>query len=462
MCRPIRGATARSAPIMEATGGRGGTGRAAALDASGRAGAGCAVSLADAVLGARTFESLRRYRNFRLFLAGQFVSQTGTWLQTAAQSWLVLQITHSAVAVGLVGFWQFVPYTVLGLFGGTVSDRVDSRRALAWAQVAQMACAALLAALAFAHAGGVAWVYALAAARGVALVVNNPSQQALMLRMVGREDLAGAISLNSGITNATRILGPGVAGVLIAAAGVGWCFALNAASYLAVLASLALMREEDLLPLVRPPGAANLVRDLREGLAYGLRTPRVLIPLALLAVISTLGINFGVMLPILAAQTLGAGAGVYGFITSLFGLGAVAGALLAASLGRATWPLLMASAAAFSLAELALAPERALWPAVACLVATGVAYTLYTSVTNTMVQLSAPDHMQGRVTGLYSYVFLGTGPLGALWSGWLSGAGGTGLTFAVAGAGGLVATAAAWVAQRRAEGSVGGAAGTGA
>lgn len=407
------------------------------------------VSASITGMGRRTFDSLRLHRNFRLYVTGQTVSSIGTWLQSAAQAWLVLGLTHSALAVGLVAFWQFGPYTVLGLFGGALSDRLDHRRTLVWTQVGLAACAAALALFAFTGSTDVRLVYAVAAARGVVMVLNNPSEQALLLRMVGRGELANAISLNAGSMNATRVVGPALAGVLIATAGVGACFALNALSFLAVIVSLGAMREREFFPVVRRASQAGVLADLVEGLAYARRTPRVWVALAMLAVISTLGINFGVMLPILVAQTLGAGAGVYGLITALFGLGALCGALFSASLGRATWPLVLASGAAFSVVEGALAPAHALTLVVPLLMATGFAYTLYTAATNSMVQLAAPDALQGRVTGLYSWVFLGTGPLGALFSGWLSAVGGTERVFLVAGAGGLIATALAALAVRR-------------
>lgn len=407
------------------------------------------VSAAIAGPGRRIFDSLRLHRNFRLYLAGQTVSSIGTWLQSAAQAWLVLELTHSALAVGLVAFWQFGPYTVLGLLGGALSDRLDHRRTLVWTQAGLAACAVALALFAFSHATDVRLVYAVAAARGVVMVLNNPSEQALLLRMVGRGELANAIALNAGSMNATRVVGPALAGVVIATAGVGACFALNALSFVAVIVSLGAMREREFFPAVRRASPSGVVADLAEGLAYARRTPRVWVALAMLAVISTLGINFGVMLPILAAQTLEAGPGVYGLITALFGLGALGGALFSASLGRATWAFVLTSGAAFSVVEGALAPAHALALVVALLMATGFTYTLYTAATNSMVQLAAPDALQGRVTGLYSWVFLGTGPLGALLSGWLSAAGGTERVFLVAAAGGLIATALAALAVRR-------------
>jgi MFS family permease len=396
-----------------------------------------------------TFDSLRLHRNYRLYFSGQAISQIGTWLQGAAQSWLVLELTHSAVDVGLVSFWQFVPFTLFGLFGGALSDRLDPRRTLIATQAAMGLLAVALAAFAWLHSTNMAVVYAIAAARGVVMIFNSPSLQRLMIRLVGREELANAISLNSGVNNATRIVGPGLAGVIIATAGVGICFALNAVSYVAVVIALAVMNADEFFPVRQADLRMRMLTSVREGLSYARKTNAVLIPLLLLTVVSITGINFSVLLPVLAAQTLHSGPEVFGLISSLFGLGAVLGALIAAALSRATWSMLLLSAAGYSLFQVLLAPQRELWLVLVFLVVVGIFYTVYTSATNAMVQLAAPDDLQGRVAGLYSYVFLGTSPLGALFAGYLSEAGGTNLAFLAAGVIGLLVTAASLLGVRR-------------
>ena len=388
----------------------------------------------------RTFDSLRLHRNYRLYFSGQSVSQIGTWLQGAAQSWLVLELTHSAVDVGLVSFWQFLPFTLFGLFGGALSDRIDPRRTLIFSQSAMGVLAVALAAFVWLHMTNMALIYLIAALRGIVMIFNSPSLQRLMIQIVGREELANAISLNSGVNNATRIVGPGLAGILIAAAGVGWCFALNAVSYVAVVIALWMMQPAEYFPLRTAEARAPMLQSVVEGLRYAVRTPAVWVPLILLTVISITGINFSVLLPVLAAQTLHAGPEVFGLLSSLFGLGAVLGALIAAALSRATWPILFLSAAGYSLFQILLAPQRELWLVLVFLMAVGVCYTIYTSATNAMVQLAAPDALQGRVAGLYSYVFLGTSPLGALFAGYLSEAGGTQLAFGAAGVIGVAVT----------------------
>lgn len=383
---------------------------------------------------AQIFTSLRHYGNYRLYFIGQFISQTGSWLQSAAQSWLILQLTHSALAVAALAFWQFGPYSLLGLFGGVFSDRLDRRKTLIVTQSAFMLCAAGLGWLTLRHVVTVDEVYAIAAARGFVLVLNNPSQQAFVVQMVGRRDLPNAIALNSGIANATRIIGPGVAGLLIATLGIGWCFALNAVSYLAVIAALMLMRVGELYPIDTARIERTMVRGIREGLRFARQTPAVLYVLMILLVISTVSINFNVLLPVLALQTLRSGPQVFGLLTSFFGAGALVGALLSASLSRANWRILLFSALLFGLMQAALGPLRQVLPCIILLVATGICYTLYTSVSNAMVQLATPDELQGRVGGLYSYIFAGPAPAGALLAGWLCDAGGTRLAFIVAGA----------------------------
>lgn len=385
------------------------------------------------IFGSRTFTSLRLHRNYRLYFGGQFLSQIGTWLQSAAMAWLVLQLTQSPVAVGLLAFWQFGPYAVLGLFGGAIADRLDHRRTLIATQVALAICSATIAVLTLTGIITVWEAYAIAAMRGLVLILNNPSRQAFIFQMVGRGELPNAIALNSSLANATRILGPGVGGLLIAAFGVGICFAIDAVSYVAVVIALLAMNVHELLSIERR-GRPPILRGTAEGLRYVVRTPQLLIAMAMFALICIASINFSVLLPLVASDTLRSGAEVYGLLTACFGLGALGGALISASLGRATRKVLVLSAAGFGLGELALAPQRTVAGAVLLLVATGICYTLYTSNTNAFVQIASPGYLQGRVAGLYSYFFAASSPFGALLAGWLTEQGGTRLAFVVAGA----------------------------
>jgi MFS family permease len=383
-------------------------------------------------LGSRTFTSLRKHYNYRLYFSGQFLSQVGTWLQSAAMAWLVLQLTHSAFAVGLLAFWQFGPYALLGLFGGALADRMDHRKTLIATQVALALCSTIIAILTLTHVIVLWEAYAIAAMRGLSLVLNNPSRQAFIFQMVGREELPNAIALNSSLANATRILGPGIGGILIASFGVGVCFAIDALSYVAVIIALLLMRVDELLKQEQGR-RTTMWTSVVEGLRYVRQTPPLRIALIMFTVIAMVCINFSVLLPLLASDTLHAGAEVYGLLTACFGAGALAGALISASIGRATWPVLLVGAAGFGLGELLLAPQRSVVGAVLLLLATGICYTIYTSTTNALVQLSAPPYLQGRVAGLYSYIFAGSSPFGALLAGSLAAQGGTDLAFLVAG-----------------------------
>jgi MFS family permease len=385
--------------------------------------------------------SLRLHRNYRLYFSGQFISQIGTWLQTAAQAWLILDLTHSAEAVGVLGFFFYGPYALLGLVGGAVADRWDRRMTLLAGQIAMALCAAALAVIVFAHVASVWLIDAIAVVRGTVLVFNNPSRQALMVQLVGRQELGNAIALNSSVNNATRIIGPGLAGVLIQSTGIGMCFALNAISFIPVIWAIIAMRTSEFHMQSDVRRREPLIASIRSGLRYARHTKTVAISLSMMLVVSFLAINFNVLLPVLARQTMHGGPNIYGETTACFGFGALVGALIAASRARASRLLLICACAAFGLAQLALAPQHRLLPVMLALFFTGVAYTIYTANTNAMVQLATPGFLQGRVGGLYNYVFLATGPFGSLLSGWLSERGGTMLAFVTGGAAALAMAA---------------------
>jgi MFS family permease len=270
-------------------------------------------------------------------------------------------------------------------------------------------------------------------------VLDAPARQSFTIQMVGRSELPNAIALNSSIFNASRIIGPAIGGAIIATAGVGFCFLINAATFLALIAALWLMRESELFPVGRDEVRHNLLRGAGEGLAYAWRTPVTRSVLVMMLVIATIGINFNVLLPVLAARTLSAGPVVFGMLSAVFGAGALMGALFSASLGRASARTLLVGAAVFSASELVLAPLRTEWAVALVLVVLGVAFSLYTSQSNSTLQLNTPDRLRGRVLSIYAYVFFGTAPLGGLLAGWLADIGGTRLAFLVAGAAGVLA-----------------------
>jgi MFS family permease len=393
-------------------------------------------------LRARTFASVRKHRNYRLFFTGQVISLVGTWMQNIALAWYVIELTHSAVAVGVLAFCRFAPFTIFGLFSGVVADRLDNRRLVMGTQTASMVVAAALTVLALSGAEVVWLAYLLAFAAGTALVFDAPGRHALTFQMVGREELPNAVALNASLFNASRVVGPAAAGVIIAAFGVTVCFALNTISFLAVLTSLALMRSDELFAPERPERHPSVLSSIREGLGYARRSPRVRLVLAMTLVVSTVGFNFHVLVPVLASETLDAGPRTFGILSAAFGAGALAGALMSATLARASWRALLAGVGGFSVALLALAPLHTVVGCVLLLFVVGVCFTLWTSNSQSLLQLSAPDHLRGRVVSLYLFAFAGLAPLGGLLAGWLSDVGGTELAFGVAGVTGLLMTAA--------------------
>jgi len=401
------------------------------------------VTAALLAINARTFASLRRHRNYRLFFTGQVVSVSGTWMQNVSLAWLVVELSHSPIAVGALAFCRFVPFTIFGLFAGVVADRIDNRRLVIATQSVSMLLSAALAVLAFTGTASLPVVYALAFLSGTALVFDAPGRNALTFQMVGRDELANAVALNSSLFNASRVVGPAIAGVLIAVVGVATCFALNAISFLAVLAGLLLMRTDELYRVERAAEPPTMLRGAREGLAYAWHSRDVRIVLGLVTVVSTVGFNFHVILPLLASHTLDAGPEIFGILSACFGAGALGGALLAAGLGRASWKLLLVGIGAFSSAMLLLATVHHVVPAAALLFVTGLTFTMWTASANTLVQLAAPDRLRGRVVSIYLFAFAGLAPVGGLLAGWLVEVGGTELSFAVAGVTGLAATAIA-------------------
>jgi MFS family permease len=388
----------------------------------------------------RTFSSLR-YRNYRLFFTGQIISQTGSWMQRIALGWFILELTHNdAFAVGIMALAQFLPFTLFGLFAGVLTDRMDARKLVLGTQAAQLVTATALTWIAF---GGFAkpWMlYAIAFLNGCVLVLDVPSRQQLTYRMVGREVLPNAIALNSSLFNASRIFGPSLAGAILGFAGVGACFLVNAISFLAVLLGLFLMRTRDFFP-VEEFERPSILRGTREGIAYVRTQPRMLIVLALTLVLSTFTFNYNVTLPVLAKVTLHGQGYVYGFLSAVFGAGALAGALFAASRGRASLRVLLLGAGVFACGTTLLAVGQNVWFAGVLLFLVGAGFTAWSANSNASIQLAAPDRLRGRLIGIYFYAFNGTGPFAGLFAGWLCAAGGTELAFLVGGAAGLVGTA---------------------
>ena len=401
-------------------------------------------------LNSRTFSSLRRHRNYRLFFTGQIISTTGSWMQDTALPWLILGLTGSPVYVGLLVFARYLPFLAFGLVSGVSADRFDNRRVVIVTQTVSMLVAGGLAVLAFAGVSQTWPYFVLAFLGGAALVFDAPNRHAMTYQLVGRHELPNAIALNSSLFNAGRVVGPAIGGILIAAVGPGWCFAVNAASFLAVLAALLAMQVPELFPVERSSADEPTTRAVREGLRYAWRTPAVLTVLVVVTAVSMTGFNFRVLLPVLASKTLDTGAAVFGVLFACFGAGALLGALAAAAMSRASWRALILGAAGFSGAMLLLAPVRNVAAAGALLLVIGFCFSTWTANSQSILQLTAPDRLRGRVLGLYLFAFAGLTPIGGLLAGWLAEVGGTELAFGVAGTCGLAATAFAAARLRRA------------
>jgi MFS family permease len=399
-------------------------------------------------LRARTFRSLRRHRNYRIFFTGQVVSLAGTWMQNVALAWLVIELSGSPIAIGALAFWRFMPFMLFGLVAGVVADRLESRKLVMTTQGAAMAISIALAVVTLTGTATLPIVYVLAALGGVALAFDAPGRQSLTFQMVGPRELPNAVALNSGLFNGSRVIGPAIAGLVIAAVGTGLCFVLNAVSFLAVLTALLVLREDELRSVEKDP-SAKVVDGLRRAFAYAWNDPQLRLVLTVVFVVSTVGFNFHVLVPLLAADTLHVGPEGFGFLSAAFGLGALIGALAAATFRSASWRLFSIGTASFGLFALLLAPVENAYLAGLLLVGVGVSFTLFTANANSLVQLAAPDHLRGRLIGIYLFAFLGLAPIGGLFAGWLAEIGGTSLAFSVAGIVSLGAIALANLRRQR-------------
>lgn len=400
-------------------------------------------------LGGRTFASVRKHRSYRLYFMGQAVSFTGSWMQQIAAAWLVLTLTHSAVAVGALALCQLLPITVLGLFVGSLLDRVDRRRAVIVTESTSLLIAAALAGLTL--SGGVTvWeIYLLAVVQGIVGAFDAPARQALVFEMVGPDDLPNAVALSSSLGTLARILGPAIGGGVIALAGSGVAFAINAASFLAIIASLLAIDPAGFSQRLRHRDAAGVLSGTLDGIRFLLHSRRAAVTFATVFSLATFSFNYGVLLPLLANRTLDSGAGVFGLIAAVFGAGALCGAIANATVARVSLRVLVSGAGFFGLFELVLAPVHTLPLVCLLLFAIGIAYTFWGTTALASIQLEAPPHLRGRAAGLYFFAFQGGAPLGGLLAGWLVARDGTRLAFAVGGAVALLtALWGAWALRR--------------
>jgi MFS family permease len=361
-----------------------------------------------AAMGRQTFASLAN-PNYRRYFTGQAISLVGTWMQSVAQSWLVLELTGSGTALGLVVALQTLPVLLLGPYGGVVADRVDKRKLMMALQSMMGVLALILGLLTVTHVVQLWEVYLLAVLLGLNNCFENPARQAFVLEMVGPADLRNAVSLNSVLVNAARAVGPAVAGVIIAVGGLGICFLINAASFVAVVTSLALLDVSRLQPSVPTRRGRG---QLREGFVYVWRTPSLGVPLLMMALVGCLAYEFQVVLPIVAKNTFHGNSQTYGFLTASMGIGAVIGGLWVAARGRTGIRALVLSSACFGVLIGVAALSPYYWMELVALMFVGAASVGFLSRGNSTLQLQAEPNMRGRVMALWSVAFMGSTPIG--------------------------------------------------
>jgi MFS family permease len=363
-----------------------------------------------------TFRSLT-HRNFRLFFAGQLVSQTGTWLSMVTQTLLVLKLTDSGVALGLLMAFQFGPMLLLGAWAGAVADRSDKRKMLIVLQSLAMAQSIILGVVVLAGAASVPVIYALAAAQGFITAFDNPVRRSFVVEMVPADDLPNAVSLNSAIMTGSRVLGPAIAGALVLTVGYGWPFIIDGFSYTAVIAGLVMMRPSELF---RAPPMPHRKGQVRQGLRYIRSEPNLLVPLIMMALIGTFAFNFQVTVPLLVNGPLDGGTGTFTLLFSVLSLGSLIGALATARRSRVTPQQLVNAAAAFGVAMVLLAISPSLGVAFPVSVLIGLASIAFMTTSTAIVQLLAGAEYRGRVLAIQGMVFLGSTPIGGPIVGWIA------------------------------------------
>jgi MFS family permease len=364
-----------------------------------------------------------RHRNYRLFFGGQLISLVGTWMQQVAQGWLVLQLTNDPLWLGLVAVAQFGPVIMFGLFGGLIADQWPKRRTLLATQTSAMLLAFALFLLTFTGVVQVWHVMILAALLGTTNAIDMPTRQAFAVEMVGRDDVTNAVGLNSAVFNASRIVGPAVAGLLIGAFDISVAFLLNGISYIAVIVAYLAMRNDELRPvpqIARPTTVRGVFEQLGEGWRYVRQTPIVLLSVTVVGLVATFGMNFQVLTPPLADDVLHVGAAGYGFLMAASGLGSTVVALWIAFQRRVSSRLIVIGAIALGLSSIVVALSTSFPLSLLAMAVVGAGGIGMAVTANTTIQLSVPDHLRGRVMSLYTTVFAGSVPAGGLLMGWIA------------------------------------------
>ncbi len=408
----------------------------------------------------RTFVALR-HRNFRLFWFGQLISLIGTWMQSIGQAWLVLQITHSAWLLGVVGALQFLPIMLFSLFGGVLADRLPKRKVLLFTQSFAMLQATVLWILVVSGHVQIWEVLVLASLLGLTNSLDMPTRQSFVVEMVGREDLPNAIALNSSVFNMARVVGPGLGGLIIAFLGIAPLFLLNAISFVPVIVGLSLIRMNELHAVAKRSTTSgetskqSTLQSLREGLSYVAHTPSVLLIITVIGVVSLFGINFNVILPLFATDVLHSGALGFGFLSAAFGLGSLVSALwLAWGNRKPSVQYLLIAALAFSVLEIFFALSHLFVLSLILIAAVGFAMIAFSANSNTALQTVTPDHLRGRVMSVYMVVFAGSVPLGNLFTGGLAHLYGAPIALLVGACLSLVAAFVGWILRSSAEKSL--------
>jgi MFS family permease len=357
-----------------------------------------------------TFDSLTVY-NYRLFWFGQLISLSGTWMQTTAQAWLVLKLTNSPVALGTVTFLQFLPITVLTLFGGVLADLFPKRSVLIGTQVVAALQAMVLAALVLTNTVQLWHIYLLALLLGTVNAFDTPTRQAFVSELVGKNYLQNAIALNSSLFNTARIIGPALGGMIISIVGIGETFLLNCISFSPVIVGLFFMHPNEFY-ITEHHHRGNIFRQVGEGIRYAVRTPNVFLIMLTMAIVGTFGYNYNTILPLLAKYVLDAGAFGLGLLTSSVGIGALIAALGMASAKRISESMLLGAALLFSILLFLVGFSSWLPLTLILLVLMGAIGIVYTASSNTQLQISTPGELRGRVMSLYFLLFAGTSPIG--------------------------------------------------
>lgn len=402
----------------------------------------------------RGFVALR-HRNFRLFWAGQMISLIGTWMQTTGQAWLVLQLTHSAWQLGLVGALQFLPVLLFSIFGGVFADRWPKRNVLLFTQSTAMLQAVILSLLVISGRVQIWEIYLLALMLGTTNSLDMPARQSFVVEMVGRADLPNAVALNSSIFNLARIIGPGLAGIIIAISNVNTLFVLNAVSFIAVIAGLTLIDPDALHALAdqgRTAERGKTWQSLREGLIYIRQTPSVLLVILVVGMVSLFGINFNVVLPLFATTVLHTGAIGFGFLSSAFGTGSLLAALwLAWRNTRTRLKQILISTSVFSVLLICFAISSLYGLSLLLIAAVGFSQIAFSALANTTLQTVTPNHLRGRVMSVYMVFFMGSTPIGNLIIGGLAGLVGAPIALLICAMLSLISALAGWAWRKPAE-----------